>query len=264
MPKPKNEENQRNKEEEKEKKEDYYHAIGLMQLMKMLGKSSIEFAILNFKMDKKWSAIELSGFLESISKIYNIIYAIKLRDDLINENIKKDNGLIMLINRYHKLKLIKGENVEFRDFFINYDENKSLVSEYTLIHPEFKELFQTPSAFEILENIENYSTFDDMLRIKSINYNSPGDINLIGIGDIIRAIHEVYKDIKNKNKNDYEAKLKIFNDKFDIVEKTLKLEREFPEHPLVIELVKEVNKLFNIENKGKLEFVEPKSLGMQL
>ena len=127
--------------------------------------------------------------------------------------------------------------------------------------PEKKEAFLRVTATEIFQNIEQYSSDEQWLKIYRIKIGSPGGFSFSGIGEILKEMREFIKDIWYRNKQE-----KILG-QLKIIDEYLSMRRKYtnsnysllPLVPSEKELVKvlneQVNKIKELEAKGKLENV---------
>jgi hypothetical protein len=205
------------------------------------------FEVLSFEMEGKWKAIELSQVMSSLSDVYNVFLAIKIKKTLT----KRELDLIEY--QIHDLRY-------FEKYWYHYikDYKNGLIPFLPPLSPITdisKNL--SISTSEIFLNINDYSSTEDFLQIYKMEFKSPGFIDLKGIGEIIKEMREFYKDIKYRNRHEeIRGELEIERLQIENINKFLELKKQYPEHPLVKTLNYNINTMKNLEKEDKLKLYD--------
>jgi len=123
----------------------------------------------------------------------------------------------------------------------------------------FREVSEdVPDLIEIYENIDLYRDRYNNLRIHKIQISSPGFFSFDGLGDIVREIREMIKDIAWRNRQEKTI------GQLEIISKYLKMGKKYPdvhipvprylknEKYLVDAVNGNINNLKRLEDKGLL------------
>ena len=230
----------------------------------------IEKKIINFKTNGKWTLKDMQDLLMGISQTYNALYAVNVKQLEIDRALKSlaEN----LDNYYHYWREYIDYPI-FRELLYSW---RRLLEEY--IHrrrpyPPFLLPWFYPfipydiskiieiDVIQIYKNIDIYMYPEQRLCIRKIVMESPGVVTLEGIGEIIKQIRELIKDlwyINRLEKQEKEIELKI--KKIEYAERLEKILRYYgqpikPENELIEIITNSVSKLEQLEKDGKLENV---------
>jgi len=235
----------------------------------MNNENKVNVKFIGFKAMGEWSVAELQTFASSISKIYNVFFALSLKDRIED---KQRASFEEWLERYERLFHKYLDHPMYYELFRLWQK---LLHEYRKhkipylpplpfwfpFPPEQKEAFPRVTATEIFQNLEQYSSDEQWLKIYRIRIGSPGGFSFTGIGEILKEIREFIKDIWYRNKQE-----KILG-QLEIIDKYLSMRRKYtnsnypplPPVPSEKELVKvlneQVNKIRELEAKGKLKNV---------
>jgi hypothetical protein len=224
-------------------------------------KGDVEF--IGFKTTGEWSVAELQTFASSVTKIYNVFFALNFKERI------EDKQRAFFEEQFHKNLDHPVCEVDpfmlWRDLLKQYMKRKipylPPLPFWFPFPPELKETFPRVTATEIFQNFEQYSSDEQWLKIYRIRMGSPGGFSFTGIGEILKEIREFIKDIWYRNKQE-----KILG-QMDIIDKYICMRKKYsvpnylplPPVPSEKELAKilneQVNKIRELESKGKLKDV---------
>jgi len=226
--------------------------------------------LIGFKAKGEWSVVELENFASSVTKIYNVFFALNLKDKIED---RQRASFEDQLERYEHLFYKYMDHPVHHEYFMlwrkllqDYKEHKipylpPLPFWYPFPMGELREALPKITATEIFENFERYSNDEQWLKIYRIRMGSPGGFSFTGIGEILREVREFIKDVWYRNKQE-----KILG-QLEIIDKYLSMQREHRESnylpltsmPSEKELAKvlneHVNKIRELEAKGKLKNV---------
>ncbi len=120
-------------------------------------------------------------------------------------------------------------------------------------------LSRIPSDKEIFENLQRYAPDADRLAVDRIRLTSPGGFSFEGLGDIVREVRELIKDLWWRNRQERAR------GQLEIIEKYLTIRHEHPEISIpvptylrrdtyLVEVVEQsAQRLRELEDRGKLK-----------
>ncbi|NMC45241.1 MAG: hypothetical protein GYA52_00265 [Chloroflexi bacterium] len=212
--------------------------------------------VINFHTCDKWTLNDLDLFSNSFLGIYKSF----LTKDIQNRIIKKK--YLEIKDRFYEFQKKERSNDEFDYIFRRYlfyleKENLYLpLSAYRFVNT-----ISIPTTEEIINNLDLFSIESEKLVIKRIAVSSPGLFSFDG-GKIVEQIRELFKDFSWRNKHEKEkAKLENELTRLEIIEKRLKLRKEYPEYfyddskggIFLAKIISEkLEQLKRLEEKGKL------------
>jgi hypothetical protein len=141
---------------------------------------------------------------------------------------------------------------------------KSLPAPYALLAPPFALGLggaSVPPVSDLLGDLESYAQPSERVVIDRIRISSPGGISFSGLGDVIREIRELVKDLWFRNKQERAL------GELDIIEKYLGIRERAAESDLVLpplpsghrpvakQILEGINGWRRLEGDGKLEHV---------
>ena len=235
--------------------------------------------IINFKIKGKWTLNDMTDLLTSINQIYNAVYAINIKQLEIDRAIK---SLAENLDDYYHYWRKHLDHSSFEELWRIWTEiSREYITQkrpyppfllpwfYALIPPDISKIIEI-DVIQIYKNIDIYIYPEQRLFIRKIVMESPGFISFEGIGEIIKQIRELIKDLWYRNKQEKQEK-EIELQKKEIELKIKKMDfaksleeilrkqnyRQFikPENELIKIIINGVNKLEQLEKNGKLENV---------
>lgn len=181
--------------------------------------------LLVFRTDKKWTANNLKILLDSISKIYDILCKV---------NIEKERKVLFLLKRDEMEDIFPKEHAIKQDF----------VRMSLLLEASRTKDFSSPLIEKLFEKeIIPYS-----FKIHHIRMGSPGDISFEGIGEILKELRELLKDVLFRNKQEKMiGECKVWEQRFRMLEAYGKLS---PKQKKI--LAKSTTKIKLLKKQGKI------------
>ncbi len=231
-----------------------------------------EKGIINFKTKGKWTLHDMTDLLISVNQIYNAVYAINVKQLEIDRAIR---SLAENIDDYYYYWKEYIRHPLFEDLWHiwkiileKYISRKRLYPPFLLpwfypfIPLEILKIIEV-DAVQIYKNIDIYIYPEQQLFIRRIIIESPGVISFEGIGEIIRQIRELIKDIWYRNRLEkLEKEIELKSKKIDYIERLERIlkkqnYKQFikPENELIEAIINSVNKLEQLEKDEKLENV---------
>jgi len=167
--------------------------------------------LIGFKSNEIWTLNDLQKFTGSITEIYSVFSAIKIKE---NQEKRKSSNYKRILEDYdhyfHKY-------LDHPMYFEFYELQRRIIKDYisgkiknlpnlqffpVTPFPKFEEDIKQQSIFEIYSDISSYQSSDELIRIYRIKMASPGGFSFQGIGEILKEIREFIKDIWYRNKQD--------------------------------------------------------------
>lgn len=198
--------------------------------------------------DEPWDINDLKEFTDSIFTLYNslIIFNWKL-------SAFRDNH-----------DLIKRRRIRYEEWHYYYRKYRETPPFDIKNDYEISDILGLPKTKEIFENIDEYVDESQVLRIKRIRMESPGDFSFIGIDKIIKQIRFLIRDIWYENE---QRKIKT---NLEIAKEIMKLEKDGKERlddileylnekenrKIVDKIRESLNKLSKLRRKKKLKDIE--------
>jgi len=182
---------------------------------------------LDICIENEWKAFDFINIIEIIFSTYNLIL------------------LARLLEKYESR--LKGEIFNLPELFTQTDKEFEVELKKSIY--QFTELPDSPNLHDIIKHFpEEYQ-----LSIKKIQYNSPGSIDFLGIGEIIKQIKEFIISLTTI-KSDYNLKkLEIEEKKEDIREKKIRnLDKTleiFKKYNLPSELFSDISNSIEVDSR---------------
>lgn len=162
---------------------------------------------IGFKTMGEWNVAELEIFAGSVTKIYNVFFALNLKGKIENG---ERASLEKQLKLYESLFLEAMEHPIYHDFFRLWQKLLQKYAEHKIHYfsplpfwfsfpIESREIFPRITATEIFMNFTQYSNDEQWLKINRIRIGSPGGFSFTGISDILKEIREFIKDIWYRN-----------------------------------------------------------------
>ena len=236
-------------------------------MMNNRNETNVEF--IGFMAMGEWGVTELETFASSVTKIYNVFFALNLKDKIEERQLAFFEDQLELYEhlfieymdhpKYHELfRLWRKILRDYRGYKFPYAPLLPFLSPFPI---EARDALPRITATEIFENFERYPNDEEWLKIYRIRIGSPGGFSFTGIGEILKEVREFIKDIWYRNKQE-----KI-RGQLEIIDEYLSMQRKhrqsnYPslysmpsEKELVKVLNEQVNKIRELESKGKLKNV---------
>ncbi len=138
-----------------------------------------KFELLVFRTDNKWTANNLKILLTSISKIYEILCKV---------NIGKEKQVLLLL-KHRDMDDIFPKKYAIKQHFVRMSLLTEVLRTNNFSSPLIGKLFEK----EVIPN---------SLKIYHIRMGSPGIISFEGIGEILKELRELLKDLLFRNKQE--------------------------------------------------------------
>jgi hypothetical protein len=188
--------------------------------------TDLDTATITFTANGDWNLNQLKVFVDSFYVIYGIFLFQKLRresflidaDQLSGAALGGLNEINLWLDTPFKMRQ-KANSARPTDFHAESENAEMWIrinNDLTAVGGKLQ-----------------YSVKDIRPRISSININSPGNISLIGLGDVLKQIRELIKDIYYRNKHEkYIAGLQIKHEELKLINELLEIERKvlWPNH----------------------------------
>ena len=195
--------------------------------------SSDDFQVIGFKTQGTWYPSDVVLLSESVLTIYNTFLSkrkfLEFREKSIDQYIKN----LHLFEKYaFDFSLSKRYSDIYRrwlDLYREYlEESRKLSTEFGIIPNFLPPPFPFPiqqlqpieskvTVLEIYQDLERYSYIDNNLRIHKIKMSSPGFFSFAGVGEVIKEIRELIKDLWYRNKQEnVKGRLEIIDKYLDI------------------------------------------------
>ncbi|MBI5186545.1 MAG: hypothetical protein HZA01_12585 [Nitrospinae bacterium] len=214
--------------------------------------------LINFRTQGDWGASDVLTLVSSAAKIYDAFLAVEIQRRREEENFEAMERSMKRMHKYMDHPMSRDFYHIWRDYIQMWREEKIMLPyPPPLPFPFAHDIAEKPSmAFDIYLDIESYTSDENRLRVRRIHIASPGDFSFSGIGEIIREIRELIKDIWFRNKQD---KIK---GELDIIDKYLTMRRKnsnlnipsprSADKKLVKVVQEKIHSLRTLENEGKL------------
>ena len=178
---------------------------------------------IGFRTATGWTADDVLVLTSSVRDLYNVALTYRIHRDLLARRAEYFTELSETqMRRMRKMGPMLDEMMfAYRDWI------KHARSEPGLIPPPFPfgwsipaDQIPVPPVSDLFDNIRQYSSQSQRLRVFKIHIASPGGFSFQGIAEPIKEIRELIKDLWYRNKNEnYDSQL-------DIIDKFLTLQRK--------------------------------------
>lgn len=223
---------------------------------------------IGFRFDFTWTANDLLVFTASVMNIYNAFLAVLIRQNYEERHYEFYEKQLHEFYKYHERYI---DHPIYFEFIEKWKELSRIWSKRLGPYPPppFPFLFPFPTReagvvlpdeYEVYQKIALYSGEYASLQIDRIIISSPGGFSFKGIGEIIKEIRELIKDLWYRNKQE---KVK---GELEIIEKYLRMRKDYSDINLpppysmptskLVEIVSEnVTKLRELEREKKLKAI---------
>lgn len=231
----------------------------------MFENSEIDY--IGFRTDMTLTADDLVSLSSSVSTIYNVFlsYSVRLKHErLYYKNLEKN-----IEKQFHLYERFIDHPIHYdmfkywRRYLKEWAHRRGPIPPPPLPFPFQQQQFdiKIPSEEEIFEKIRRYSSENDRLRVHKIRVSSPGGFSFSGIGEIVKELRELIKDVWYRNKQEKTM------GQLEIIDKCLSMKRDhyddnipsfysIPDGSKLAEVVDaEIEKLKRLESERKLRSV---------
>ena len=226
---------------------------------------SNEQTFMTFRTNGDWSAKDVMTLVSSISTIYDIFLTFQVQQkyesrylETLERNLKYQRHLIDHPFYRDLLMTLREMIQDWRKGRLPYPPTQIIPFLAPLNLQSSKVDYQQSTPTEIYKYISLYVSESDRLQVRKIHIASPGGFSFKGIGEIVKEIRELIKDLWYRNNQERKK------GQLEIIEQYLCIRRDHPDielppssitgkdRKLVRKVSEQVEKLKELENKDKL------------
>jgi hypothetical protein len=220
-----------------------------------------EEAVISFRTRRLWTTDELAIFVRSVGGLYNALFTVRILKQHEIRRFESLNESLLLFERSAR------SPVEFELLHLWRDllrtQRKSGKPSTTLVPPwpfAPEEVSQAlPRTREVFDNLAFYVPEGELLHIRRIEMASPGGVSFQGLGEVVRELRELLKDVWFRNKQErVRGELDILKSYLDITvghpDTPIPLPQYLRDRQYLLERsTKNIAQLRQLEASGKLE-----------
>ena len=220
-----------------------------------------------FRTSRDWTADDVAVLASSVSGIYNAFLVFRIQRRLQEDQRGEMRSAIeQQLRHFHEYVDSHEEEVFlelWRKSFKRWEMMRSslpLSLPFPLPGVPQQPELPLPNVAQLHSEISRFASHDDRLRVYRINVASPGGFSFTGLGEVVRELRELLKDLWYRNKQE-----KVFG-QLEIIDKHISMlhrhgmvylppEAIFADKRLADAVRQYVENLKELEDSGKLKSI---------
>jgi hypothetical protein len=204
--------------------------------------------LIGFRTRRLWTTDELSLFVRSVGGLYNALFTVRVLKRLEAQYLDAlEASLVQVERRAHS-------PLEFELFHMWRDVLRARRKAGKLAalpmplwpFPTEESAQSLPRPREVFDNLAFYVPEEELLHIRRIEMASPGGVSFQGLGEIVRELRELLKDVWFRNRQE-----KVRGE-LDILKNYLDMTASYPEADIPLPSTCEIANICSSVVRGTL------------
>ena len=188
----------------------------------------VETQLIGFRTDGRWTAQDVTVFFDSIATIYDALQSSGIANSIRSESLRESRSRLRDFAKRYRKRMRHPFVEEFWYDYVEMIEDWPLDEE--LPPPPFfpglpfghiQPQANVPNASMVFADLGDYRNDDECLVVHRIRMASPGGFSLQGIGEIVKELRELIKDVWFRN-----AQERTLGE-LEIIEKSLAIQHKY-------------------------------------